>query len=53
MIDRKIKVDMSEEPPREMSGSVMPVSGNMPMEPPMMINACKMNWKHSPAQTAW
>src|SRR5690606_14717322 len=42
------KVEMSEEPPAEMNGSVMPSAGNRPTLTAMLIAACSPNSNDSP-----
>ena len=42
---------MSELPPKEMNGSVSPVTGMMPITPPMLMVTCTVIQQPMPAAT--
>ena len=46
------KQTSSELPPLEIKGSVIPVSGQRPVLPAMMIRACRKSMMTIPAATA-
>lgn len=43
----------SELPPKEMNGSVSPVTGMTPVTPPMLMVACRANQMAMPRRATW